>query len=405
MREFTLPSLGADMESGKLIEWLVKPGEEVHKGQVVAVVDTSKAAIDVEIWYDGVVGELRTTPGETLAVGAVMATILDPGEAPPEPGTPPAEPERAPAEPEPAPGPSPAVAAAAEPEAEASGVRRRISPAARHHAAELGLDLDGIAGTGPLGAVTLADVDAAASRPGAEAPTIEAPAVEPATPAERQASMRAAIAAAMSRSKREIPHYYLSETIPMARAVDWLTSENAARSVTERVLMAAVQLKAVGRALADFPQLNGFFVDGAYRPAPVAHIGVAIALRQGGLVAPALHDVVDKDLPTLMRELSDLVARTRAASLRSTELSDATITVTNLGDQGVQAVFGIITPPQVALVGFGRVALRPFVTEAGLEAIPTVTASLAADHRVSDGRTGAQFLASLHDWLQRPEDL
>ncbi|MGB8020325.1 MAG: dihydrolipoamide acetyltransferase family protein, partial [Candidatus Nanopelagicales bacterium] len=284
---------------------------------------------------------------------------------------------------------------------EESGVRRRISPAARRHAEELGVDLAGVTGTGPLETVTLADVDRAATAPSRPEP----PRVEAATPAERQALMRQAIAAAMSRSKREIPHYYLSETVPMARAVEWLTTQNAGRPITERVLMAVVQLKAVARALADFPQLNGFFVEGSFRPEPVAHLGVAIALRQGGLVAPALHDVAAKDLPTLMRELADLVARARAASLRSSELSDATITVTNLGDQGVESVFGIITPPQVALVGFGRVAPRPFVTEAGLAAVPTVTASLAADHRVSDGHTGALFLASLHDWLQRPEDL
>jgi len=380
VREFTLPSLGADMDSGRLIEWLVQPGDAVVKGQVVAVVDTSKAAIDVEIWFDGVVGELRTTPGETIEVGAVMATILAPGETPPEPGT------------------------------QAEPVRRRVSPAARRRARELGLDLDAdtVTGTGPLGAVTLADVDAAAARreqpAGAGGPEAQA-LVEPATPEERQALMRRAIAASMSRSKREIPHYYLAETVPMARAVAWLADQNAARPVTERILMAVVQLKAVARALAEFPQLNGHFVDGEFRPAPAAHVGVAIALKQVGLVAPALHDVGAKDLPTLMRELTDLVARTRAASLRSSELADATITVTNLGDQGVESVFGIITPPQVAVVGFGRVAPRPFVTDAGLAAVPTVTASLAADHRVSDGHTGALFLAALHDWLQTPGDL
>lgn len=382
--------------SGKLIEWLVQPGDEVHKGQVVAIVDTSKAAIDVEIWTDGVVGQLKTVPGETVLVGAVMATILDPGEAPPEPEPPAAEPDHAPAPP----AGSTRTADAARHD-EAAGVRRRISPAARRHADEIGIDVAAVTGTGPLGTVTLADVDRAA----AARPTPEAKSVETATPAERHALVRQAIAAAMSRSKREIPHYYLSETIPMARAVDWLTAENAGRPITERVLMAVVQLKAVARALADFPQLNGFFVDGSFRPAPVAHIGVAISLRQGGLVAPALHDVAAKDMPTLMRELSDLVTRARAASLRSSEQSDATITVTNLGDQGVESVFGIITPPQVALVGFGRVAPRPFVTEAGLAAVATVSASLAADHRVSDGHTGAMFLASLHDWLQRPEDL
>ena len=430
MREFTLPSLGADMESGKLIEWLVKPGDEVRKGQVVAVVDTAKAAIDVEIWYDGVVGQLMTVPGETVAVGAVMATILDPGEMPAEPVTPPesvsppapmappepvsrpnadqvVQPVAVPPGPTMAPGPMvrplspvPAVAADGGAPAEPS-VRRRVSPAARRHAEELGIDLGTVTGTGPLGSVTLADVDRVAARP----PAPDVPRAALAAPGERQASMREAIAAAMSRSKREIPHYYLSETIPMARAQDWLTSENAARPITERVLMAVVQLKAVARALADFPALNGHFADGAFRAAPVANIGVAIALRQGGLVAPALLDVGAKDLPTLMRELMDLVTRARAASLRSPELSDATITVTNLGDQGVESVFGIITPPQVALVGFGRIAPRPFVTEAGLAAVPTVTASLAADHRVTDGHTGAQFLTALSDWLQRPESL
>lgn len=264
------------------------------------------------------------------------------------------------------------------------------------------MDLAAVSGTGPLGAVTLSDVEQAAAELAAR-PT---PPVEAVGPAERQALVRQAIATAMSRSKREIPHYYLSQTIPMARAVDWLTAQNTGRSISERVLIAVVQLKAVARALADFPQLNGFFIDGAFQPAPTVHIGVAISLRQGGLVAPALHDVAAKDMPQLMRELSDLVARTRAASLRGSELADPTITVTNLGDQGVEAAFGIISPPQVALVGFGRIAPRPWVSEDGtVAAVPTVTASLAADHRVTDGHTGAMFLTALYDCLQRPEDL
>ena len=425
MLEFTLPSLGADMEQGKLLEWLVQPGEQVHKGQVVAVVDTSKAAIDVEIWHEGTVHELLAQPGETILVGGAMALLLAPGESAPEPGalTPPLR------RPQPAAAPPPVTAAgapiaapspaggpariAAESHVEVAGARRRISPAARKHAEELGVDLAAIAGTGPLGAVTLADVDrGAAERAAAPAAGVpEAPValptgpVAPVGPAERQAQMRRTIAAAMSRSKREIPHYYLSETIPMARAVDWLTSWNAQRPISERMLLAVVQLKAVARALADHPDLNGHFVEGEFRPAAAAHIGVAISLRTGGLVAPALHDVGAKSLPELMHELSDLVVRARASSLRSSELSDATITVTNLGDQGVESVFGIITPPQVALVGFGRVALRPWVTDDTLAVAQTVTASLAADHRVTDGHTGAMFLADLHDWLQRPEDL
>ena len=378
VREFTLPSLGAEMDSGKLIEWLIKPGEAVHKGQVVAIVETTKAEIDVEIWFDGVVGELLTVPGETVPVGAVMAKILTPDEAPP---------------------------------ARTEGVRQRVSPAARRRAAELGLDLGAIVGTGEQGAVTLADLDAAAAgRPVPQATAAAASAPRPApaagTPDDRYASMRQAIAAAMSRSKREIPHYYLAQTISMARAVDWLTAQNAARPITERVLMAAVQLKAVARGLAEVPELNGFFIDGAFRPAQVAQIGLAISLRQGGLIAPTLHDVAAKPLVTVMAELSDLVSRARAGSLRSSEIADATITVTNLGDQGVDSLFGVIIPPQVAIAGFGRLAVRPWVTEAGnVAAVPTVTASLSADHRVSDGHTGARFLNALDDWLQRPEDL
>jgi pyruvate dehydrogenase E2 component (dihydrolipoamide acetyltransferase) len=144
---------------------------------------------------------------------------------------------------------------------------------------------------------------------------------------------------------------------------------------------------------------------GAFESVPAAHVGVAIALRQGGLVAPALLDVANKPLDQLMRELADLVRRARAGSLRSSEMGDATITVTNLGEQGVEMVSGVIYPPQVALVGFGRLTDRPWVRDGGLCAMPVVTATLAADHRVSDGHRGALFLAAIRDLLQNPSAL
>jgi len=153
------------------------------------------------------------------------------------------------------------------------------------------------------------------------------------------------------------------------------------------------------------PEVNGFFIDGSFRPAAAVHLGVAISLRQGGLVAPALHDVAGKPLDTLMRELADLVRRARAGSLRSSEMSDPTLTVTNLGDTGVEAVYGVIYPPQVALVGFGRVAERPWVEDGRVTVMPALTATLAADHRVSDGHRGALFLARLRDLLQQPQRL
>ena len=385
MIEFKLPSLGADMEQGKLLEWKVKPGETVKRGQIVAVVDTSKAAVDVEIWRDGTMFELLLDPGETVPIGTVMATLLEPGE----------NAERAvrrgrQAAPAAAKAEAAAPPRAAEPAAAALVRRKPVSPAARQRARELDVDVEKVAGSGPGGAVTLEDVErAAATR----------------APADRYAEMRKAIAAAMSRSKREIPHYYLSEEIPMQRATQWLMRENEKRPVTERMLMGVLQLKAVATALKKAPELNGFWQDGAFRRAEGIHIGTAISIRQGGLIAPAIHDVDKKNLAELMRALSDLVARVRAGSLRSSEMSDPTITVTNLGEQGVGAVFGVIYPPQVALVGFGRIAVRPWAEADALQAIPTVSASLSGDHRASDGIRGARFLAELRELLQHPEEL
>jgi pyruvate dehydrogenase E2 component (dihydrolipoamide acetyltransferase) len=388
MIEFKLPSLGSDMDQGKLLAWHVKPGDAIRSGQVVAVVDTSKAAVDVETWDDGTVFELLVQPGETVPVGAVLATVLEPGET--------AEHARQMQRNNAAPPPAPAAPAVGVGPAAGSAPagRRRVSPAARKHAEDAGIDLAGVTGTGPGGAVTLQDVEHAIHA----APSALAP-------ADRQREMRKSIAAAMSRSKREIPHYYLSETVPMRRAQEWLAAANAQRPVTERLLMATLQLKAVALALQDYPDLNGFFRDGAHQGSMQAHVGVAIALRQGGLIAPALHDVAAKPLEQLMRELADLVRRARAGSLRSSEMSAPTITVTNLGEQGVEAVFGVIYPPQVALVGFGRIGERAWASGGGLYAMPATTASLAADHRVSDGHRGALFLADLRERLQRPAEL
>ncbi len=364
MIEFKLPSLGADMEQGKLLEWKIKPGDAVKRGQVVAVVDTSKAAVDVEIWHDDVVEELITKPGETIPVGTVMARLKGTGEM-----TPTSAPTIAPS------------------------LRKPASPAARKRAHELDVDIDKMTGTGPHGAITVADVENYAAKPSI-APT-----------GDRYAEMRKAIAAAMSRSKREIPHYYLSETIPMQRALEHLARANEARPVTERVLLGALQLKAVALTLRQFPELNGYWRDGAFQPGAGIHVGVAISMRQGGLVAPAIHDVDGRSVEDLMRALADLVKRARAGSLRSSEMSDPTITVTNLGEQGVESVFGVIYPPQVALVGFGRVAERAWAEDGALRAAPVVTATLSGDHRASDGHRGARFLAALREQLQRPEAL
>jgi len=217
--------------------------------------------------------------------------------------------------------------------------------------------------------------------------------------------MRQAIAAAMARSKREIPHYYLSADLDAGPATWWLEHENAKRGPPERILFAALLLKATALAAREVPEVNGFFVDGSFRPSAPIHLGVAISLRQGGLIAPAVHDVDRSSLAEVQASLRDLVARVRSGRLRSSEMSDATLTVTNLGDQGVQSVFGVIYPPQVALVGFGKVTERAWASAGMVGARSVVTATLSADHRVSDGHRGAIFLSAIGRLLQQPEKL
>lgn len=371
MIEFKLPSLGADMDQGTLLEWRVKPGDKVQRGQVVAVVDTAKAAVDVECWQDGEVFQLLVEPGSKVPVGTVIATLLEAGESP----------DTARRRPE-----APPVAAAPLPAAS----RPKVSPAARRRAVELGIDPETLSGSGPHGVVSLEDVERAAAAT---------------APVDRAAAMRQAIAALMSRSKREIPHYYLSDTIPLGAALAWLQMHNAGLPPEERLLPTVMLLKAVALALREHPELNGHWREGAFKPVTGIHLGVAIALRQGGLVAPTLQDVADKPLAQLMTELADLVVRARNSSLRSSELGEAGLTVTQLGEQGADSVFGVVYPPQVSLVGFGRIADRPWVEDGNLCVMPTVISSLAADHRASDGHTGARFLAEIKRLLQAPERL
>jgi pyruvate dehydrogenase E2 component (dihydrolipoamide acetyltransferase) len=217
--------------------------------------------------------------------------------------------------------------------------------------------------------------------------------------------MRGLIAHSMSRSKREIPHYYLAHTIDLRNALAWLERHNAERPVTERLLYGVLLLKAVARALESFPELNGFWRDGRFEPATVINVGSAVRLRQGGLVAPALLAANRQSLPDLMRAFQDVVQRARTGGLRSTELASATITISSLGEGSVDAVFPIIHPPQVAIVGFGAIATRPWCEGGRVIAAPLITATLSADHRVSDGHRGSAFLIAVADWLQRPEAL
>jgi pyruvate dehydrogenase E2 component (dihydrolipoamide acetyltransferase) len=433
MAEFTMPSLGADMESGQLLEWMVKPGDTVQRGDIIAIVGTEKGEIEIEVFEDGTVEQLLVEEGADVPVGEPVAILRGEGEAVPAAA---AEPKaKPPAEPHPM--DHHALAEPAATPAETNGHRVRISPLARKLAADLGVDLKQVTGTGPHGAISKADVEKAAASmeeapppappkpkpepapaPAPKAPPAAKPArpeppkarAEPAQKApkaadEFQQGMRRAIARAMARANQEIPHYYVETRIDMQKALAWLEAENQKRSIKDRVLPAVILIKAVAKALTKAPQLNGYWMDDRLQTQEGIHIGFAIALRQGGLVTPAIHHADLKDMDELMADLRDLIMRTRAGRLRSSEMTDATITLTNLGDLGVEKVYGVIYPPQVALVGFGKVMEQPWVENGMLGIRPVLTATLAGDHRATDGRTGAQFLEVLNKILQEPDTL
>ncbi len=383
-----MPILGEDMTEGKLVEWRKQVGEAVKRGDIIADVETDKGLIEIEVFFDGVLEAIVVQPGEIVPVGAVLAVIRrsDEAAAAARPPMPRAEPPRA----VPAPAVAPPVIAPIETE------RRRVSPSARKLAAELRVDLATVRGTGPGGAVQREDIERAAR--GAKATPAE-------EEAERRRRMRRAIGAAMARSKREIPHYYLATTIDLQRAISWLSAENEKRPVTERLLVGILLIKAVALAVRQVPELNTVWRQGEPVQQEAVHVGVAISLRQGGLMAPALHDTDRRSLDDLMRGFRDLVKRARGGGIRGSELSDPTITVTSIGEQGVETVFGIIYPPQSAMVGFGKIVERPWSVDGHVVSRPLVQATLSGDHRVSDGHRGGLFLAAVDGRLQEPEKL
>jgi pyruvate dehydrogenase E2 component (dihydrolipoamide acetyltransferase) len=429
MIEFKLPSLGADMDEGMLVAWLIAPGDTVERGQVIAEVETDKGIIEVECWEDGYVDRLLLDPSATkLSVGTPIAVLRSPGEA--------ASYERVEMD-------DVGARASAAPDVVEEtdvGVFAAASPPIRHLAHELGVDMGRLERIG--GEITRDDVRRAAVPVTATVVVDERPRATPRarrsaldrgidlgvitpsrsdgliavrdlpsdeqTPTEtkdpRQA-MRRAIARSMERSKREIPHYYLGDQIDLEVAMRWLEEVNEDRSLTNRILPAALLLRAVSVALGEIPDLNGHWVDGVFIQSDEIHLGVAVSLRTGGLVAPAILNARRLSLEEMMVSLTDLVARARSGRLRSSEMSDATITVTSLGDRGVDTVFPIIVPPQVAMVGFGRIGQRPVVVDGDVVAHTVVDASLTADHRVTDGHRGGLFLLALDRLLQEPQSL
>lgn len=385
-----MPSLGADMAAGTLVEWLKSPGDTVEHGDIIAVVETDKGAIEVEVFESGIIGELLAEPGSKVPVGTALAMINgadEPGDmAEPQMEPKPRAPEVAQLEvPKAAPVQSAPIAHGASPPA---------SPAARKVASERGIDLASLTGSGPGGAIQLADLE-----------ELSGPKNTAALAAPDLSAMRRAIASAMAKSKREIPHYYLMHSFDASPAMGWLDRYNAERPPPKRLLLGALLLKAVALALAEFREFNGFYQDDAFVPSKEVNLGSAIAIRGGGLAAPCIRNTDQLSLADLMTKLRDLVARTRSGQFRSSEISDATATVSSLGERGVESLWPILYPPQVAIIGFGSVQQRAWGTQDAIAIRSVLTVTFAGDHRANDGHRGALLLRRIEERLSEPEGL
>ncbi len=369
-----MPSLGADMESAILMEWLVKEGDKVTKGQVIAEIETSKGVIEIEVFEDGIIEKLLVEEETECKVGTPLAIVGSESKE------------------------STAVEVIEEKEIEQ--MRLKISPAARKRASELGVDLTKI--TPKDGVIQLSQIE---SFDTVKTEVHKKVKVKTEKKVQAKDGMRQAIAAAMSRSNAEIPHYYLSTSINMTATLEYLEELNKQRSIKTRILPVAMLIRAVVLALKEVPELNGFWQDNSHQISKEIHPGIAIALRKGGLITPALLDAQDLNLDETMNSLSDLISRTRGGKLRSSEMTKQTITITNLGDLGVESVYGVIYPPQLCIIGLGAIIEKPWAVGDTLSVRKVMKATLAGDHRATDGRIGAQFLDKLNKFLQNPQEL
>jgi pyruvate dehydrogenase E2 component (dihydrolipoamide acetyltransferase) len=393
MIEFVMPSLGADMEDGTLIEWKKKIGDSVTRGDIIAEVETQKGLIEIEVFDEGTISKLLIQEGSKVLVGKVIALINPSG------ATVARKEEKIITKKTTALQPTEEKVTAPITVPKEEKLHIKASPLARRIAEENHIDISQIKGTGPEGAITKEDVEYILEKPKKE--EIPAAAKKSSIPVE---TIRTAIAAAMSKSNREIPHYYLDKKIDLTNALSWLQEYNSNRDVKNRLLPVVLFIKAAAKSLKDFPELNAFWDNGLQIKKDI-NMGFVISLRTGGIIVPTIHQADLKSCDDIMKALNDIIPRARAMKLRSSELSDSTITITNLGEGGADSVFGVIYPPQVAIIGFGSIAEQPFAENGMLGIRSVVHVTLAADHRASDGLTGSRFLISLNKQLQNPESL
>jgi pyruvate dehydrogenase E2 component (dihydrolipoamide acetyltransferase) len=389
--EVIMPALGMAQDTGKLLRWLKTEGDQVLKGEALMEVETDKVTVEVEAPADGTLASVRASEGEDVPVGQPIAVILAPGEPP----------ETAPAR-EPAAAdadrvePPLRVAVAAdghESQPEPSRARRRLaSPKARRVAAERGIDLGALSGSGPGGAVIAADVERMAA-PAAPAPVADAGA----------GAVWQRMAERTAESWRTAPHFFLMREVDAGRFSSWRASARA-RAGYEAVTPTDLLVKVCAEALRRHPRVNASWQDGRVVSSEDVNVGIAVA-TEDALIVPVIHGAERLSLREVAVRRAELVEAARAGRLGPSDVSGGTFTVSNLGMYGIDAFLAVLNPPQAAILAVGRIVDR-VVAVAGSPAVrPTMNLSLSFDHRVVDGARGAEFFDTLTSLVEEPAGL
>ena len=400
-----MPQMGFDMEEGTVVRWLKAEGDNVDRGEPIVEVETDKATVEVESFASGLLRRIVVTEGVTVPVGEVIGIIASAdeeipssqipspsmgegqgeGDSSPTPTTPVAS------EP-PAPGPPPAAEGT-------KGDRILVSPLAKRIAEEKGVDLSTVTGTGPKGRITKEDVLAAAE-------TAQAPVPTPSATGDvtELSKMGQTIARRMTQSKQEMPHFYVTASIDMTRAMALREEINDLWTGEARLTVNDLIIKASALALAKFPAFNSHYADGKIQNNPSLNIGVAIALDDG-LIAPAIMDCGGKSLKEISVASRDLSTRARNGVLRPQEYTEATIAISNLGMFQVDNFIAIINPKQSASIAVGSVTKQPVVRDGQIAIADIMQCTISSDHRVVNGADAAQFVNEIKDRLEKPSSL
>jgi len=407
-----MPKLSDTMEEGRILRWLKKEGDAVETGQALAEVETDKATVEMEAYANGTVRKLITPEGQFVKIGGLIAIIGDPGEDVsallPAAGGPPAA-----LTPGPAPEAAASPAAAKPPLAAAAPTGRALkaSPLALRMAAEAGLDVGRLQGTGPQGRIIKRDIEAALTQAPAAAPARQAApqrarslslvAAREAGPESQDVELspvRRTIAKRLVQSKGPVPHFYLTIDVAMERVWD---AYRALRDQKSTISINDIIVKAAALALRQHPELNASFAGDHVKVYSRVHIGVAVALEDG-LITPVLRDADLKPLEEISEEARSLAERARAKKLQPSEYTGATFSISNLGMMGIEEFSAIINPPEAAILAVGAVRQVPVVVDGALAVGWRMKATLSVDHRVADGAAGARFLQTLRKFLEHP---